>query len=734
MKLQHKAWALVVVTVGLLTLAAVGLAGRSISHSFAELEADHAALEGERARRLLDQQMQGLSATLKDYAYWSDTVEFIQGDKPDYLDENFTTDNMSSLRITRVLVLDLQGRPLGGVELSREGELHALDAIESRRLQALAAPVLADHSGESIARTYRVENGDLYLVSAAAARINSTAGKPATGAVVMSRRFDSAELARFGDILMQPVRLSFDADLNSEGDLHLVVVNDHQIESHARIRDENGAGIVELVLTMDRDLRAQGQSLAWAAGGAVAVAGLILGAALLLLLDRLLLRRLQRLHGDLLLVSRNGVQPGAQVRVDGRDELTALGDGVNQLLQRVQQDVEEQQAANARQESLQQQLWQSQKVEALGRFTGGIAHDFNNSLAAITGWMRLADEDLDPAHPSHESLQQALKATRYADGLMRQLLAFSRQAAPRLERLSLSQLIEDTRGLVASGLTKGTALEIDPCGEACWVQADRTQMQQVLVNLLMNASDAMEGKGATKITLQVIRLPQALPPESMAELSALPPGDYVRLTVRDQGPGIAPDHLERIFDPFFTTKSVGRGTGLGLSVAHGILARHGGAIVVRSTLGDGASFNVILPLCDRDQATVPKQTQSDPSSARRLLFVDDDQLVRHAWGTLLDRKGWEVTRARDGEEGWELFERSEQPWDLVLTDLSMPRLDGQGLARRIRATESPPPIVLMSGNVSVEDAGLLVQGDFAAVLHKPVDAVELERVLQEAMD
>jgi two-component system, cell cycle sensor histidine kinase and response regulator CckA len=734
MKLQHKAWALVVVTVGLLTLAAVGLAGRSISHSFAELEADHAALEGERARRLLDQQMQGLSATLKDYAYWSDTVEFIQGDKPDYLDENFTTDNMSSLRITRVLVLDLQGRPLGGVELSREGELHALDAIESRRLQALAAPVLADHSGESIARTYRVENGDLYLVSAAAARINSTAGTPATGAVVMSRRFDSAELARFGDILMQPVRLSFDADLNSEGDLHLVVVNDHQIESHARIRDENGAGIVELVLTMDRDLRAQGQSLAWAAGGAVAVAGLILGAALLLLLDRLLLRRLQRLHGDLLLVSHNGVQPGAQVRVDGRDELTALGDGVNQLLQRVQQDVEEQQAANARQESLQQQLWQSQKVEALGRFTGGIAHDFNNSLAAITGWMRLADEDLDPAHPSHESLQQALKATRYADGLMRQLLAFSRQAAPRLERLSLSQLIEDTRGLVASGLTKGTALEIDPCGEACWVQADRTQMQQVLVNLLMNASDAMEGKGATKITLQVIRLPQALPPESMAELSALPPGDYVRLTVRDQGPGIAPDHLERIFDPFFTTKSVGRGTGLGLSVAHGILARHGGAIVVRSTLGNGASFNVILPLCDRDQATVPKQTQSDPSSARRLLFVDDDQLVRHAWGTLLDRKGWEVTRARDGEEGWELFERSEQPWDLVLTDLSMPRLDGQGLARRIRATESPPPIVLMSGNVSVEDAGLLVQGDFAAVLHKPVDAVELERVLQEAMD
>jgi two-component system, cell cycle sensor histidine kinase and response regulator CckA len=734
MKLQHKAWALVVLTVGLLTLSAVGLAGRSISHSFSGLEADHAALEGERARRLLGQQMQGLSATLKDYAYWADTVEYIEGDKPAFLGENFTTDNMSSLRITRVLILDRLGKPLGGVELSPDGELGPLSDVESRRLQALAAPVLSDHSGETVVKTFRVEGGELYLISVAAARSDSRPGNPTMGAVVMSRRFDKTELASFSDILMQPVHLSFDGDVDNGHDLHMVVINDQQIESHARIRDEYGAGVVELVLTMERDLRAQGQSLVWAAGGAVAVAGLLLGAVLLLLLDRLLLRRLQRLHGDLLHVSRKGVQPGAQVRVDGGDELRALGDGVNQLLQRVQQDAEEQQAANARQESLQQQLWQSQKVEALGRFTGGIAHDFNNSLAAITGWMRLADEDLDPAHPSHESLQQALKATRYADGLMRQLLAFSRQAAPRLERLSLSQLIEDTRGLVASGLTKGTALEIDPCGEACWVQADRTQMQQVLVNLLMNASDAVEGKGATKITLQVIRLPQALSPESMDELSALPPGDYVRLTVKDQGPGIAPDHLERIFDPFFTTKSVGRGTGLGLSVAHGILARHGGAIVVRSTLGDGASFNVILPLCDRDQVAVSKRTLSDPSSARRLLFVDDDQLVRHAWGTLLERKGWEVTRARDGEEGWELFERSEQSWDLVLTDLSMPRLDGQGLARRIRATESPPPIVLMSGNVSVEDAGLLVQGDFAAVLHKPVDAVELERVLQEAMD
>jgi two-component system, cell cycle sensor histidine kinase and response regulator CckA len=593
--------------------------------------------------------------------------------------------------------------------------------------------VIGDASGESVLETYKIDRGDLYLISIVSARKNSTPGTPAKGAVVMARRFDQSELVRFSDILMQPVHLAFNGLDHGGGDLHMVIVNDHQAEAHAPILDAGGRGIADLVLTLDRDLHAEGRSLTWAAGGGVAVAGLLLGAALVLLLNQLLLRRIQRLHQDLETLSDNEILGEAQIRVEGNDELTTVGRGINRLLLRVRQDAEEQKAANARQESLQQQLWQSQKVEALGRFTGGIAHDFNNSLAAITGWMRLADEDLDPNHPSHEALQQALKATRYADGLMRQLLAFSRQAAPRLERLSMCQLIDDSRGLVASGLTKRTTLEVVCSDDASWVQADRTQMQQVLVNLLMNASDAMGGEGATRLTLDAIQLPVAAGSDALPEAAAMPPGRYIRLTINDEGPGIAPENLDRVFDPFFTTKSVGRGTGLGLSVVHGILARHGGAIGVRSVLGEGAEFSILLPACDRMVDPKPSEAQLASPAARRLLFVDDDQLVRHAWGTLLERKGWSVTRARDGEEAWELFSQSDKRWDIVLTDLAMPRLDGQGLARRICATDAPPPIVLMSGNVSADDAELLMKGDFSAVLHKPVDAADLERVLQEAL-
>jgi two-component system, cell cycle sensor histidine kinase and response regulator CckA len=207
------------------------------------------------------------------------------------------------------------------------------------------------------------------------------------------------------------------------------------------------------------------------------------------------------------------------------------------------------------------------------------------------------------------------------------------------------------------------------------------------------------------------------------------------MTVRDEGPGISPEHINRVFDPFFTTKTVGKGTGLGLSVAHGIMARHGGAIGVSSEQGVGTSMHLYLPesLSPADAVDSGFARVARTNAHRQLLFVDDDQLVRHAWGTLLERQGWLVTRARDGEEGWHLYQQSQHGWAVVLTDLSMPKLDGIGLAQRIRATESPPPIVLMSGNVSVEDAAHLVETDFAAVLHKPVDAEQLQAVLKDAM-
>ncbi|MFW5329254.1 ATP-binding protein [Hydrogenophaga sp. ZJX-1] len=734
MKLQHKAWALVLIVVGLCASSAMLGARYFVGDSFRQLEADRAAREGERARRVLNQQVQALAATARDYAYWVDTVDYVGGRKPAYMSENFDLDNMGYLRISEVLIFDGAGRSVATVARTGGEELARVAPGRVAALRELAHPILAGTDAKAALQTMRVQEGRLEFVIAVAIHHPDRPQQGPSGAMVMVRHFDEGELAQFADVLMTPVRLALGKPEHAGEDIHLVPVDDAHDELHAALHDHQGRTVAELVLSLDRRLQQQGHVLTWQGMGLAALAGLLASALLVLLLDRLMVQRLLRLHAELKGITEQGPSASGQVRVQGNDELAQLANGVNGLLLRVRQDAEAQRSAHERQEALQIQLMQSQKTEALGRLTGGIAHDFNNSLAAITGWVRLAVEDLpDTRHPSHEALQQALKATRYADGLMRQLLAFGRQTPPKLRRLHWTNLIEETRQMVGSGLTRDCELVVDYRVDDDEVDADPTQLQQVLVNLLINAADAMQGKGRIELTLDALELP--LPPAQDVPPGAagLVPGHYLVLTVRDHGAGVAPEHLDRVFEPFFTTKAKGRGTGLGLSVAQGIVVRHHGGLGLRNEPDGGACFHLYLPASRRDAAVDPVTVPGGGTGlGRQLLFVDDDQLVRHAWSALLERKGWNVTRSRDGEEGWAQFVQTGKRWDVVLTDQSMPRLDGVGLAQRIRATNSPPPIVLMSGHVN-EIAPELVSSLFAAVLHKPVDAAELQRVLQDVL-
>ena len=734
MKLQHKAWALVLSIVGLCAGGAMLGARHIVGASFTKIEAERVEREGERARRVLNQQLLALAATTRDYAFWSDAVDYVQGRKPSFMDDNFDAENLGYLRISEVLVFDARGRVLSSVvRPEADTRLSPVSAERQLSLRPLATAVLASANPKTVLQTLRVVDGQLELVVVAAVHHPEHAAQGLQGAITMVRRIDQPELDRLADVLMMPTRLSFDLHQAAEQDLHHTVLDEQREELHAVLRDHQGQPVAELVLQIDRWLHQQGQALAWTGMGLAALAGGLAASCLVLLLDRLLLRRLQGLHADLTRITRQGPSEAAPVRGGGNDELGQLADGINGLLERVRQDAQAQREAHEQQEALQMQLMQSQKTEALGRLTGGIAHDFNNSLAAITGWVRLADEDLDREHPASDALQQALKATRYADGLMRQLLAFGRQTPPKLRRLHWSSLIEETRQLVASGLTKSCELVVDYRVDDDEVDADPTQLQQVLVNLLINASDAMQGRGRIELALTALEMPPPpgqTPPPGAQEL---PHGRYLVLSVSDQGPGVPADHLGRVFDPFFTTKGKGRGTGLGLSVAQGIVLRHHGGIGVNNRPEGGASFHIYLPASRRDVAVEPiTKPDGGPGQGRHVLFVDDDQLVRHAWSALLERQGWQVTRARDGEEGWAQFAQTGKHFDLVLTDQSMPRLDGVGLARRIREVAASTPIILISGHVNEVGAGDL-QTLFNAVLHKPVDTNDLGRVMQDVL-
>jgi signal transduction histidine kinase/ActR/RegA family two-component response regulator len=734
MKLQHKAWALVLIVFGLCALGAMLGVRHIVGASFGQLEADRAQHEGERARRVLNQQMLTLSATARDYAFWGDAVDFVAGHKPGFMADNFDAENLGNLRVSEVAVFNAQGHDLATVAVGPDDTLGRVSPLRMTALRELVQPVLAGRDTKQALQTLRVADGQLEMVVVAAVHHPDAPGQPPQGAIAMVRRFGDSELTRFADVLMMPVRLSFEEPGHHGQDIHVQPVDAEHDDLHAVLNDHRGQPVAELVLGLDKQLQQAGGALAWTGIG-LAVLGCLLAATLsVLLLDRLLLRRLQRLHGELRGITRRELADSGSVRVQGQDEIAQLAQGINHLLDRVRADAQAQSAAHERQEALQMQLMQSQKTEALGRLTGGIAHDFNNSLAAITGWVRLAAEDLpDTGHPSHEALQQALKATRYADGLMRQLLAFGRQSAPKLRRLHWRNLIEETRQMVGSGLTRDCELVVDYRTDDDEVDADPTQLQQVLVNLLINAADAMKGQGRIELVLEGIDLPVPASQDLPSGVAELPAGRYLCLTVRDHGPGIAPEHLERVFEPFFTTKAKGRGTGLGLSVAHGIMARHHGAIGLQSEPGGGASFQLYLPLSQREAAVSPVTSPClVTDQGRQILFVDDDQLVRHAWSALLERQGWQVTRSRDGEEAWTQFSQTGKSFDVVLTDQSMPRLDGVGLAQRIRASGSPPPIVLISGHVNEVGADVL-KDLFNVVLHKPVDASDLDRVLKDVV-
>jgi len=732
MKLQHRAWVLVLVIVGLAALSAMFGARYIVGDSFGQLEIERVEREGERARRLLAQQLDGLQATARDYAWWSDAAAFAEGRFPAFAEDNFTADSLGSLRVSEVLVVNARGQLVTALTRT-DGDMGPLAPERVATLMPLAERLLSSEGTHADLRTFQVLDEHLWLVAGSVIHDPAQAQADKAGVLLMIRNFDEAELLRFADVLMMPVTLSVEHPGHDGEHSHRVVLDEGRHEMHAVIQDHEGTPVAELVLTLDRRLEQAANALAWTGMGLALVAGLLATLILVPLLDRLMLRRLQSLHGDVQRLTQEGPIVAGPIPVRGRDEIGELAIAINGLVERVRLDNHAQQEAHERHEALQTQLAQSQKTEALGRLTGGIAHDFNNSLAAITGWMRLAVEDLDESHPSHEALLQALKATRYADGLMRQLLAFGRQAPPKLRRLHWTSLIEETCQLVAPGLTRESELVVDYHVDDDEVDADPTQLQQVMVNLLINAADAMQGKGKVHLRLDALELPAPAGLPVPDEFLVLPPDRYLVLTIEDEGPGVPPDLRQRLFEPFYTTKPKGKGTGLGLSVAQGIVARHRGTIGMSIEPGRGACFLVCLPVSRRDPAVLPVTTPGGlPGDGRRLLFVDDDQLVRHAWSALLERKGWQVTRARDGEEAWVQFAKSGKQWDVVLTDQSMPRLDGVGLARRIRETASAPPIVLMSGHVNEVSSDDL-QSLFAAVLHKPVESIELERVLKSVL-
>ncbi|PCI99675.1 MAG: hypothetical protein COB14_05655 [Alphaproteobacteria bacterium] len=423
------------------------------------------------------------------------------------------------------------------------------------------------------------------------------------------------------------------------------------------------------------------------------------------------------------------------------------------------QDISEQQKHEDEKKMLEEQFYQAQKMEAIGRLAGGIAHDFNNILAAMNGYTEFLIDDLGDMPEQQDFAHKILQAGLQARSLVDQMLAFSRHSDGRLEPLNLVDSVSETVSMLRATLSKTIELRDNFSVSDAWIVGNATQMSQLVMNLCVNAQDAMEDEhgcldikieqqnaeeiGFSNVLQDHLPLPQETPTYRIIDLDAghsrlilghLAKGTiYIKLSVQDTGSGMSRVIMEHIFEPFFTTKAVDKGTGLGLATVLGIVAIHQGFMVIDSTLGKGTCFSLYFPLSDDEDLNISNEeivaATNKPSEkkAKHILLVEDQESVRGMIVEMLNRIGYEVSSVESGMEGLDIIRENPTLYDLVLTDHNMPKMTGLEMVQQVHMDFPDLPFILLSG-YSEEKLAEIIRGHTAikAVLHKPVSSSVLE--------
>ncbi|OGG44674.1 MAG: hypothetical protein A3F84_11550 [Candidatus Handelsmanbacteria bacterium RIFCSPLOWO2_12_FULL_64_10] len=380
---------------------------------------------------------------------------------------------------------------------------------------------------------------------------------------------------------------------------------------------------------------------------------------------------------------------------------------------------------------LEQQLLQAQKMEAVGTLAGGIAHDFNNLLTTIIGFtqMALLEEDLNPRVRNY--IARVPEQGKRAAKLISQLLTFSRKAVTEKQPMSLRSLVKETAKMLERTIPENIAIQLKMPEDVWTVNADLTQMQQVLMNLCVNASHAMPDGGELILGLENVTLDEAYCRQYVYAC----PGHYVCLSVRDTGVGMTPEVQGHIFEPFFTTKQAGEGTGLGLAMVYGIVKEHKGHVNVYSEVGKGSEFKVYLPAMEEEAIQQVVSTEEPPTGGTEtLLLVEDEDLVLTAGREILERLGYTVLTAKDGEEALRVYRAHRGEIALVLTDMVMPKMGGQELYEALRQMDAGVKALLMSGySLKEKVADLRAQG-LKGFVQKPFGFAKLGQAVRKALD
>ncbi len=382
---------------------------------------------------------------------------------------------------------------------------------------------------------------------------------------------------------------------------------------------------------------------------------------------------------------------------------------------------------------LEEQLLQAQKMESIGNLAGGIAHDFNNLLGGILGYASFAKKKISPKDPLYHSLNSIERSATQAAELTKQLLGFARRGKYQVKPINCNALIQDLIQFLKRTMDKRINLKVEQDPHLYLIEGDETQLQQSLINICLNARDAMPSGG----TLKIVTANQTLSKDMIEKQRGWKEVDYVKITLSDTGLGMSPEVRSQIFEPFFTTKEQGRGTGLGLSMVYGIIQNHGGYIELKSEPGQGTSFELLLPAVGElriEEVSPLPPGPTIPKGSETILFVDDEEIIRQLGADILEDAGYKVLHASGGEVAIQIFRKNRKKIALVILDMIMPGLGGKETFLKLKEINPKIKVLLSSGYSTNEGVGEILKEGEGGFIQKPYRDEDLIGKVREVLD
>ncbi len=397
-------------------------------------------------------------------------------------------------------------------------------------------------------------------------------------------------------------------------------------------------------------------------------------------------------------------------------------DGERYIIRGTAQDITEQKLMEQERNQLESKLHHAQKMETIGTLAGGVAHDINNILGVIIGNTELCLDDVPEWSPAYSNLQEIVKAVLRAKEVIHQLLTFSRNIDIKKAPTDIVSVVDDSLKFLRSTIPATIGIEKQINITNPNIIADSTQINQIILNICANSAQAMEETGGL-INIKMENITVSHSHENGEDILAN--GEYIKMVISDNGPGISPAIHEKIFNPYFTTKEVGKGSGMGLAVVQGIVKKHKGMITVKSDVGKGATFTILLPGINEDRGEKNREDKNPAFAGKRILFIDDEIQITRIATRILESLGYVIDPRTDPREALELFREKPESYDLVVTDMSMPQMNALMLFKEVRKIRSDIPVILSSGHNPLIDEKRAEETGFSAYILKPFTRAEL---------